>query len=92
MPEDEKEHVWHLYVIRTPERNRLQQHLADNGIQTLIHYPIPIHHQEAYKEFAHFSLPITEAIHSEVLSLPISPVLTDDEVQTVVEVVNTFSS
>jgi dTDP-4-amino-4,6-dideoxygalactose transaminase len=92
LPDDENEHVWHLYVIRTAERERLQQHLADNGIQTLIHYPIPIHHQEAYKEFAHLSLPITEAIHREVLSLPISPVLTDEEVQTVVEVLNAFSS
>ncbi|SFQ72140.1 dTDP-4-amino-4,6-dideoxygalactose transaminase [Flavobacterium akiainvivens] len=90
MPEDGKEHVWHIYVIRAAERDRLQQHLADNGIQTLIHYPLPIHHQEAYKEFAHLSLPITEAIHREVLSLPISPVLTDEEVQTVVTVLNGF--
>lgn len=92
MPKHEKEHVWHLYVIRTPERDRLQQYLTANGIETLIHYPTPIHHQEAYKEFSHLSLPITEAIHREVLSLPISPVLTDEEVQTVVEVLNDLSN
>lgn len=91
LPEDEKEHVWHLYVIRTAERDRLQQYLADNGIQTLIHYPIPIHHQEAYNELAHLQLPITEAIHREVLSLPISPVLTDEEVKTVVATLNAFT-
>jgi dTDP-4-amino-4,6-dideoxygalactose transaminase len=90
LPANGKEHVWHLFVIRTPERDRLQQHLADNGIQTLIHYPIPIHHQEAYKELSHLSLPITEAIHKEVLSLPISPVLTHEEVEEIVEALNSF--
>lgn len=92
MPKHEKEHVWHLYVIRTAERDRLQQYLTANGIETLIHYPTPIHHQEAYKELSHLQLPITEAIHREVLSLPISPVLTDEEVQTVVKVLNGFDS
>ena len=89
-PADVAEHVWHLFVIRTPERDRLQQYLTENGIQTLIHYPIPLYKQEAYKEFAHLSFPITEAIHNEVLSLPISPVLTDKEVKTVVEALNNF--
>lgn len=89
-PADEKEHVWHLFVIRTPERDRLQQYLTDNGIQTLIHYPIPIYKQEAYKEYAHLSFPITEAIHNEVLSLPISPVLTEAETEQIVSVLNSF--
>ncbi len=89
-PEYEKEHVWHLFVIRTPERDKLQQYLTDNGIQTLIHYPIPLYKQEAYKEYAHLSFPITEAIHNEVLSLPMSPVLTEEEVAKVVNVLNSF--
>jgi dTDP-4-amino-4,6-dideoxygalactose transaminase len=90
IPKDEKEHVWHLYVIRTTERNRLQQYLTENGVQTLVHYPIPPHKQEAYKEYNHLSLPITEMIHNEVLSLPISPVLTNEEINTVVAVLNSF--
>jgi len=90
IPENKREHVWHLFVIRAQERDRLHQYLTNHGIQTLIHYPIPIHHQEAYAELSHLSLPITEAIHKEVLSLPISPVLTNDEMKTIVEVVNSF--
>lgn len=89
-PTDATEHVWHLFVIRTAERDRLQQYLADNGIQTLIHYPIPLYKQEAYTEYAHLSFPITEAIHNEVLSLPISPVLANDEVANIVELLNGF--
>ncbi|MFP9098286.1 DegT/DnrJ/EryC1/StrS family aminotransferase [Flavobacterium sp. RHBU_24] len=89
-PNDEKEHVWHLFVIRIAERDRLQKYLIKNSIQTLIHYPIPLYKQEAYKEFAHLDFPVTEAIHHEVLSLPISPVLMDEEVKTIVEVLNDF--
>jgi dTDP-4-amino-4,6-dideoxygalactose transaminase len=90
LPEDENSHVWHLYVIRCKERDRLQQYLISNGIQTLIHYPIPPHRQEAYTEMNKFNLPITEAIHKEVLSLPISPVLTDDEVKHITAALNNF--
>jgi len=68
------EHVWHLFVIRTKERDKLQKYLSENGIETLIHYPIPPHKQLAFKEFNDWSLPITDMIHKEVLSLPISPV------------------
>lgn len=89
-PADNKEHVWHLFVIRTTERDRLQQYLTDNSIQTLIHYPVPPYKQEAYTEYSHLSFPITDAIHNEVLSLPISPVLTDEEVKTVVDVLNNY--
>ncbi len=81
-------HVWHLFVIRTTSRDRFQQYLTDNGIQTLIHYPIPPHKQKAYKKWNTISLPITEKIHREVLSLPISQVMTDSEVEKVVEVIN----
>ncbi len=84
------DHVWHLFVIRHPQRNRLQQHMAENGIQTLIHYPIPPHKQGAYKEWNSLSYPITEMIHQNVLSLPISQVMSMDEVQKVVEVINRF--
>lgn len=85
-------HVWHLFVIRTKNRNKLQQYLIDNGIQTLIHYPIPPHGQEAYKEYNHLSLPVTEQIHNEVLSLPISPVLTNEEIQKVVDTLNNYKN
>ncbi|MFP9115400.1 DegT/DnrJ/EryC1/StrS family aminotransferase [Flavobacterium sp. RHBU_3] len=90
IPEKGNEHVWHLYVIRTTDRTRLQQYLTEKGIQTLVHYPIPPHKQEAYKEYNHLCLPITEKIHTEVLSLPISPVLTDDELTIIAEAVNSF--
>jgi len=85
-----KAHVWHLFVIRTRNREKLQKYLTDNGIQTLIHYPIPPHKQEAYKEFNHLTFPLTEQIHNEVLSLPISQVMTQQEVQHVVDTINKF--
>ena len=80
----EDSHTWHLFVIRTKERDKLQTYLTKNGIQTLIHYPIPPHKQECYKEWNSQSHPITEQIHNEVLSLPISPVMTEEEVERVV--------
>ena len=83
-------HVWHVFAITCPERDRLQRYLEDNGIQTNIHYPTPPHKQGAYAELANLSLPISERIHREILSLPMSPVLTDDEVSKVIEVVNEF--
>ncbi|HPO55885.1 MAG TPA: DegT/DnrJ/EryC1/StrS family aminotransferase [Ignavibacteriaceae bacterium] len=83
-------HVWHLFVIRTKERDKLQKYLSDNGIQTLIHYPIPPHKQSAYKAWNCLSLPITEKIHNEVLSLAISPVMKDAEVKIVVETINRY--
>lgn len=83
-------HVWHLFVIRHPERDRLQRYLADNGIQTLIHYPSPPHKQKAYKEWNKLSFPVTEKIHREVLSLPVSQVMSYDEVQIITEKLNKF--
>lgn len=83
-------HVWHLFIIRHPKRDQLQSYLADNDIQTLIHYPIPPHKQLAYKEMNQEIYPITEKIHDEVLSLPISPVLALEEVERVVELINKF--
>lgn len=87
---DEKSHVWHVFVVRTENREELQKHLENNGIQTNIHYPTPPHKQGAYKELEQLSLPITEEIHRTVMSLPISPVMTDEEVKKVVEVVNEY--
>lgn len=84
------DHIWHLFVIRTTQRNKLQNYLTENNIQTLIHYPIPPHKQLAYKEWNGLSFPITETIHNEVLSLPISPVMTDSEVEGVVQIINKF--
>ena len=85
---DQHSHVWHLFVIRHKLRDKLQSFLTENGIQTLIHYPIPPHKQLAYKDMNMMSFPITEQIHNEVISLPISPVMTDEEVKKVVEVIN----
>ena len=85
---DEKAHVWHVFAIRCEERDKLQKYLEENGIQTNIHYPTPPHKQGAYKEWENQSLPISEEIHRTELSLPISPVLTDEEAKKVVEVVN----
>lgn len=83
-------HVWHLFVMRSNERVRLQKYLTENGIQTLIHYPIPPHKQLAYKEWNEWSFPITQKIHHEVLSLPISQVITEEEVKKVVSIVNDY--
>ena len=88
--ENNTEHVWHLFVIRTAKREELQNYLTENGIQTLIHYPIPPNKQLAYAEMNHLDFPITNVIHNEVLSLPISPVTTIEEVQNVIEVLNNF--
>ncbi|MDR2396787.1 MAG: DegT/DnrJ/EryC1/StrS family aminotransferase [Puniceicoccales bacterium] len=87
-PLQKKSHVWHVFVIRTKERENLQKYLAENNVQTSIHYPIPPHKQEAYKEWNHLSLPITEKIHQEVLSLPMSPVLSLKEAEKIVHVIN----
>ena len=87
---DEAAHVWHVFTLRTENRDELQKYLEDNGIQTNIHYPTPPHKQGAYKEMANHSYPISEEIHRTILSIPISPVLTDDEVKKVVEVVNGY--
>ncbi|MFZ4799319.1 MAG: DegT/DnrJ/EryC1/StrS family aminotransferase [Bacteroidia bacterium] len=84
-------HVWHLFVIRVKNRTEFQSFLQSNGIQTVIHYPIAPNHQTAYKELADFSFPITEKIHQEVISLPISQVMTNEEVNEVIRVVNLFT-
>lgn len=86
----ESNHVWHLFVIRTSKRDELQKYLLDNGVQTLIHYPIPPHNQNAYKEWNNESYPISEQIHTEVLSLPISGVQNLENTKNIVEKLNEF--
>lgn len=83
-------HVFHIFSIRSNRRDELQQYLTDNGIQTLVHYPIPPHKQECYKEWSNLCFPVTEQIHKEELSLPISPVMDKHEVDTIVNIVNRF--
>lgn len=90
LPIDLKEHVWHLFVIRTATREKLQEYLTEHGIQTLIHYPIPPHKQKAYSYYNHLTFPITEKIHEQGLSLPISPVMEKEEVEKVIEMINRF--
>lgn len=88
--EDELSHVWHIFAIRTVNRDSIINYLNDNGIQTNIHYPIPPHKQQAYSEYNERSFPITEEIHNTVLSLPMSPVLTNHEVEMVVNLLNKY--
>lgn len=83
-------HVFHLFVIRTKNRKELQDYLLQNGIQTVIHYPVPPHKQQALKEWNDLSFPITERIHNEVLSLPINVVLTKEEVDFIIAVLNNY--
>ncbi len=87
---DWDQHVFHLFPIRCEERDRLQAYLTDNGIGTNIHYPIPPHKQECYKEWNHVTLPITELIHDMELSIPMSPCLIREEVEKIVKVLNSF--
>lgn len=87
---DESGHVWHIFPILCPHRDRLQEYLTQQGVQTLIHYPIAPHQQKAYLEWNSLSLPISEAIHQQELSLPISPVLSIRDVDTVIEAINQF--
>ncbi|MDX9907176.1 MAG: DegT/DnrJ/EryC1/StrS family aminotransferase [Bacteroidales bacterium] len=83
-------HVWHLYVVRCTHRDKLQTYLAEKGIQTLIHYPVPPHQQKAYRDWNHLSFPVTEKIHAEALSLPLSPVNKYEEIELVIKAINDF--
>lgn len=88
--ENHSSHVWHLFVIRCKNRQILKNYLLDNGIETMIHYPIPPHKQKAYALWNNLSFPVTEKIHNEVLSLPINSALKDSDIQKIVEVINGF--
>ena len=84
-------HAWHLFVIRHPKRDAIAEHLKNKGIQTMIHYPVPPHRQVAYPELSELSFPLTEVMHREVLSLPISPCLNLKCVQSISKAVLEFS-
>ena len=91
IPAEGTSHVWHLFVVRTPQRDALAEHLALEGVETLIHYPIALHRQPPYRHLADSApVPVAEALQHEVLSLPISPVMTDADVDYVVERVNAW--
>ena len=90
LPDRKDTHVHHLFVIRTEKRDELRSYLEDKGVQVLTHYPIPPHKQKAYKEWNGKCFPITEKIHREVLSLPISPIMTEKEVERVIDLLNKY--
>ena len=90
MEKDVGSHVYHVFVIRCEDRNRLQKYLNEKGISTLIHYPCCPHRQKAYKEFVGEQYPVAEKLESEVLSIPISPVMLEEEVDFVIDALNTF--
>lgn len=92
LPADEEVHSWHLYVIRSGHRDALQQRLLKAGVQTVIHYPTPIHRQAAYGELGDLSLPVTEMLSEQVLSLPIYPGLSGQQVDQVIEACNSFAA
>lgn len=91
VPRETTEHVWHLFVVRCAERDRLQAHLAAQGVQTMVHYPIAPQHQRAYVGEFSGAYPLTDSIHAEVLSLPMGPCIADEEVRRVAEAVNLWS-
>ncbi|MGY0146713.1 DegT/DnrJ/EryC1/StrS family aminotransferase [Edwardsiella tarda] len=86
----ELSHVWHLFVIRCEKRDELQNYLTSLGIQTLIHYPIPPHKQPAFSYLNKISMPICESIHQQVLSLPMGPTMTSQEVSIVIDALNAY--
>lgn len=90
-PSGRKDNVYHVFPVRTVKRDEFQRYLTDNGIQTVIHYPIPPHKQPAYTEWHDLKLPITEEIHDTIISLPISPVMTNEDVSEVIQVVNAYN-
>jgi dTDP-4-amino-4,6-dideoxygalactose transaminase len=87
---DQNLHVWHLFVIKTNRRDELELHLKSKGIASLVHYPIALHEQEAYLELSGLTLPIAECLQNSVLSIPMSPVMSEDEVNLVISAINSF--
>lgn len=86
-----EDHVWHVFAIRIEHRDQFQKYLSNNGIQTVIHYPIPPHKQQAYPEWNNNSYPVSEKIHEQIISLPISPVMHQEDFETVCKVVNSYT-
>jgi dTDP-4-amino-4,6-dideoxygalactose transaminase len=90
-PGKEGEHVWHLFVIRTKNREEIQKQLDEQQIQTLIHYPIPPHKQICYKDWNNYQFPITERIHEQIISIPISPIIEIHEVEKICNIMNSYN-
>jgi dTDP-4-amino-4,6-dideoxygalactose transaminase len=90
--DDQADNVFHIFPVRTAQRDELRNYLAENGIQTLIHYPIPPHKQACYKEWNKPTFPVTEQIHNEELSLPMSPTMTEEQARYVIDVVNRWET
>lgn len=88
--DNDRDNVYHIFPILCPSRNRLQQYLKDNGIETMIHYPIPPHQQQAYEEWNRRHYPITDLIHQQELSLPCNPTMTDEEVHEIINCINKY--
>ena len=91
MPKNPEEHVFYVFPVRCPARDELKEYLKQKGIDTQIHYPIPPHKQQAYWDLAHLYLPVTERIHRETLSLPISPVMSESQLMRIIKAVNEFN-
>jgi len=89
--ENMENHVWHLFVLKTNQREELQRWLNKHNIQSLIHYPVPPHKQNAYKEMQELSLPLTESLHTKVLSIPMDPTMSDDDINIVINALNGFT-
>lgn len=90
-PLDDLSNVWHIFPILSRYRTNLQNFLTENGIQSLIHYPIPPHLQEAYKEWNNENYPLTEKIHNEILSIPIYPGMQQTECKIIADTLNKFN-
>jgi dTDP-4-amino-4,6-dideoxygalactose transaminase len=82
--------VFHIFPVRIEKRDGFQKYLLDNGIQTIIHYPIPPHKQKCYEQWNSMNLPLTEMIHEQELSLPMSPTLTDEQIDYIIEIINKY--
>ena len=91
MPVVSTNSVWHIFAIRIQKRKEMQKYLLNNKIQTLIHYPLPSHKQSAYKEWNNDTYPITEKIHNEILSLPISGIQSLKDTKKIAQVINDFN-
>ena len=89
--EENLSHVWHVFTLRVTNRKAFEKHLADAGVQTVIHYPVPPHKQPAYSEWNSLSFPVSEKIHQEIISIPISPVITQDQINEVIKAVNSYN-
>jgi len=90
LPQTSRDSVYHIFPILSPRRDQLRQYLLDHGVETDIHYPSPPHRQRCYPEWNHLSLPVTERIHAQELSLPCNPAMTDDEAARVADLINCY--